>query len=151
MAPSVPCLPGFTSHPPASVSVSLPLRLLHSQKLLGVGRFHTEVVKNPWLAHISPEVALVIPRVGLLRSLELPVSPVWLVWWLQIPAMVRVSRRAGTAGGSWCSAWSLYVNTATAWMKSQQYNSSAFLQCLLHWHEISAAPSDEPPKTNGWD
>lgn len=24
-------------------------------------------------------------------------SPVWLVRWLQIPAMVRVSRRAGTA------------------------------------------------------
>lgn len=50
--------------------------VLLSKTLLRVGKFHTEAVKNPKLAHVSSEVTLVIPRVGLLRSLELSLNPV---------------------------------------------------------------------------
>lgn len=87
------CSPSAWVHlAPISLSVSLvliePLGLFRTQKLLRVGTFHTEVVKNPKLAYISSELALVIPRVGLLGSPELSLNPVRLLRWLQILEMV---------------------------------------------------------------
>lgn len=71
--------------------------------------------------------------------------------WLQILGIVWVPCRAGTAvtlEGLRCFRRSLYVNTVTGWMKSQQCNSSALgswsLPCLLRWYETLQLPLMNP-------